>query len=60
MSNQERLLEIQNRILRKEEVTPEEYSEIIAALREDRRAGANTKAGASKTPIDLDTIFELD
>ena len=60
MSNQDRLLEIQAKVLKGVEVTTEEYAEVISALREDRRAGAGTKASATPVEeVDLDKLFDL-
>ena len=59
MSNQERLLEIQGKVLRGEDVSTEEYAEVISALRDDRRAGAGTKASSKAiVDVDLDKLFD--
>ena len=61
MSNQERLLELSRKVLAGDKVSDEEYKELIADLRSDRKAGAGSgKAKANpnvKLPANLDDLF---
>ena len=52
--------ELTRRVLNDEEVTAEEYSELIASLREGRVAGAGTKKSniPSTLPDNLDDLFK--
>ena len=61
MDNQERLLELNRRVLAEEPVSDEEYNELISSLRESRSAGSGkgTKnAVQSNLPDDINDLFK--
>jgi len=59
MDSVARLNDLRQRVLNGEEVTPEEYEEVIASIREARRAGAPTKASKPKRKTLADKGQEL-